>query len=233
MTEPASRRMPTRIGEAFEFMQKPRSIRYLDHEVVPFVPMEYVPTGYPYFERYDLRPSDAVGSGTYFEPGDLLVAKITPSFENGKQGIVPELPIPFGIATTEVIPIRGKAGVSDTLFLAHFLLDHSVRADLAGKMEGTTGRQRLGKATLETYPIDLPPIEEQRTIAASLLAIQDAQAARRRELALERERKAVLMHHLFTHGTRGESTKQTEIGEMPENWQAVKLADASQYLQSA
>lgn len=45
------------------------------------------------------------------------------------------------------------------------------------------------------------------------------------ELALERERKAALMEHLFRHGTRGEPTKQTEIGEMPESWDAVKLND--------
>jgi len=31
------------------------------------------------------------------------------------------------------------------------------------------------------------------------------------------------MAHLFTRGTRGEPTKQTPIGEMPESWEAVKL----------
>ena len=41
---------------------------------------------------------------------------------------------------------------------------------------------------------------------------------RQRELVLERERKAALMEHLFTHGTRGEATKQSEIGEIPESW---------------
>lgn len=213
----------TRIGEVFEFTQKPRSVRYGEHETVPFVPMEYVPIGHPYFKRYDLRPSKATGSGTYFESGDLLVAKITPSFENGKQGIIAELPAPFGIATTEVIPVRGVSGVSDTLFLAFFLLGLEVRTDLANKMEGTTGRQRLGKSTLAAYQINLPPLKEQQTIAAALLSIQDAQLARRRELALERERKAALMHHLFTRGTRGGPTKLTEIGEMPEGWEVEPL----------
>ncbi len=42
-------------------------------------------------------------------------------------------------------------------------------------------------------------------------------------MELERERKAALMEYLFTHGTRGESLKQTEIGEMPESWEVVKL----------
>src|SRR5262249_5180566 len=52
---------------------------------------------------------------------------------------------------------------------------------------------------------------------------QAALDSRRRELSLEHERKAALMQHLFTRGTRGESTKQTEIGEMPESWDLVQL----------
>lgn len=53
-----------------------------------------------------------------------------------------------------------------------------------------------------------------------------------REIALERERKAALMEHLFRHGTRGEATKETDIGEMPESWGIVKLGEvvtATQY----
>ncbi len=56
-----------------------------------------------------------------------------------------------------------------------------------------------------------------------LCTVQEAIQARRRELQLERERKAALMQHLFTKGTRGEPTKQTEIGEMPESWQVARM----------
>src|SRR5262249_5317929 len=48
---------------------------------------------------------------------------------------------------------------------------------------------------------------------------------RQRELTLERERKAALMDYLFTHGTRGEARKQTEIGEIPESWEVVQLKE--------
>lgn len=211
------------IGEVFEFTQKPRSVRFSDYELIPFVAMDSVPIGYPYFSRYEMRPSSEITTGTYFERGDLLIAKITPSFENGKQGIVGDMPTPFGVATTEVIPVRGIPGVSDTLFLFYYLLSRRVRSELAGRMEGTTGRQRLAKSSLESWSLLLPPLEEQQAIAHALLAVQKAMEARNRELALERERKAALMDYLFTHGTRGEPTKQTEIGEMPESWQVVEL----------
>src|SRR6266699_425382 len=58
-------------------------------------------------------------------------------------------------------------------------------------------------------------------------AVQRAKKARQRELSLERERKATLMEFLFTHGTRGEPTKQTEIGEIPESWHLTPLGEVA------
>lgn len=66
----------------------------------------------------------------------------------------------------------------------------------------------------------------QREIERTLDCIQQAIHTRGNELALERERKAALMHQLF-HSTRGEATKQTEIGEMPESWPIVQLGSVS------
>lgn len=76
----------------------------------------------------------------------------------------------------------------------------------------------IGVGRLRGINVALPPISEQRAIAHLLRTVQKARDARQRELTLERERKAALMEHLFTHGTRGETTKQTEIGEIPESW---------------
>ena len=100
-----------------------------------------------------------------------------------------------------------------------------VRTLLAGRMQGTTGRQRLGKETLVSLEIPLPPLPEQRAIAHVLQTIQEAKSARQREIALERERKAALMDYLFSYGTKGEPRKQTEIGEIPESWEVVRLGN--------
>lgn len=214
---------PVRLVDAYQFTQKPKGLQFSAFENVPFVPMDFIPIGSTIFERFILKRPEDISSGVYFEPGDLLLAKITPSFENGKQGIIESLPLSFGIASTEIIPIQSVMGISDRDFLFYYLLRSNIRAELAGKMEGTTGRQRLSKSTLENLIIPLPPLPEQRAIAHALRAVQDAKEARQRELELERERKAALMEHLFTHGARGEARKQTEIGEMPESWQVVKL----------
>ena len=213
------------FGDVTTFTRKPSELRYSEYNEIPFVPMELIPVSKLFSEVFTLKPSNKLTSGTYFEPGDILLSKITPSFENGKQCIIEELPTPFGIATTEVIPIREVEGVSDKFYLFYFLLLSDVRSLLAGRMQGTTGRQRLNKEALVNLEIPLPPLPEQRAIAHILHTIHEAKFTRQREIVLERERKAALMDFLFSHGTKGEPRKQTEIGEIPESWEVVKLGN--------
>ena len=85
----------------------------------------------------------------------------------------------------------------------------------------------LQRGDVESIVIPFPPLPEQRAIAHILRAVQAAREARQREVSLERERKAALMAHLFTHGTRGEPTKQTPIGEMPVSWEVKELGEVS------
>jgi type I restriction enzyme, S subunit len=88
-------------------------------------------------------------------------------------------------------------------------------------------KPNISQRVIGSLEIILLPLPEQRAISRALRAIQGAREARLREVALERERKAALMEHLFTHGTRGEATKMTEIGEMPESWKITKLGDVA------
>ncbi len=120
-----------------------------------------------------------------------------------------------------VSPDKDKA---DALFLGYYFLSSSGKEDLIARSKTTT-MTTINQKTLYETELVLPPIREQRAIARTLRAVQEARELRQKELQLERERKAALMQHLFTHGTRSEARKQTEIGEMPESWQVVKLAE--------
>ena len=157
-----------RFEEVATFTKKPKGLRYSEYNEVPFVPMNLIPIATLFSTEFILKPTNKISSGTYFELGDILLAKITPSFENGKQCIIQKLPTPFGIATTEVIPIREVKGVSDKFYLFYYLLVPDVRALLTGKMQGTTGRLRLGAKALAELEIPLPPLAEQHRIVAKL-----------------------------------------------------------------
>lgn len=211
------------IAGWFDFTTKPRGLDLSKNgDEIPFFPMNQIPLGRIRVSEFTPKPLAQLGSGTYVENGDLMVAKITPSFENGKQAIV-DIETDFAYATTEVIPMRGRNGESDTLFLFFYLLHPEVRADLAGKMEGSTGRQRLSKTVLGDRLIPLPPLPEQKKIAHILSTVQRSIEAQERIIQTTTELKKALMHKLFTEGLRNEPQKQTEIGLVPKSWEVVEL----------
>lgn len=152
----------TSIGEVYEFTTKPRGIDLSKYKELPFIPMELISENQRLLHKYEMRKS--FSSGTYVQKGDLVVAKITPSFENGKQGIVTNIPLDFCYATTEVWPLHGINDLSDINYLYYFLKKPDVRNEIAGKMEGSTGRQRVPKSVIAETKIPLPSYEEQLEI---------------------------------------------------------------------
>jgi len=88
-----------------------------------------------------------------------------------------------------------------------------------------TSQPKLALDRIKQIPIRLPPVREQRAIVGALTKVRTATESRRREVALERERKSALMQKLFTYGTRGEARKVTEIGEIPQCWQILPLGE--------
>ena len=142
-TETSQGRQWLRVGDVYEVTRKPRELDTASLPSVPFAPMDAIPLGGEYTPNYTMRTPGEIRSGTYFERGDILVAKITPSFENGKQALATELPTPFGFATTEVIPLRPCNGEHDRRLLFFYLLHPDVRHHVAERMEGATGRQRI------------------------------------------------------------------------------------------
>jgi type I restriction enzyme S subunit len=183
----------TTIGEMYDFTSKPRGLNI--ELPVPFIPMDIVPRNEIYIKKYELR--DSLSSGTYVENGDLLLAKITPSFENGKQGIV-SIDKPYSYATTEVIPIKGKADISDKFYLFYYLLKDDVRKPLTDKMEGSTGRQRLSKTILEETLIPKPPIAEQKDISQTFLSFNEKLSFLNRKKQTLADLFKTLLHELMT-----------------------------------
>lgn len=213
-----------KFGDVATFTKKPKDLRYSEYNEIPFVPMTLVPIATLFSKEFIRKPSDKISSGTYFEPGDILLAKITPSFENRKQCIIKELPTPFGIATTEVIPIREVEGVSDKFYLFYYLLLPDVRALLTERMQGTTGRLRLATKTLAELEIPLPPLAEQGRIVAkieTLFAQLDAaiDSLKKAHAQLQRYRRSILKAAFD-----GELTREWRA-EHSDKWENITLND--------
>lgn len=185
--------------------------------------MEAIPQNGNYEPRYDAKPVEQLSSGTYFEKGDLLISKITPSFENGKQAIADSLPGPFGFATTEVIPLRARGPGHDKRLLFFYLLHPEIRSYIANRMEGSTGRQRVPEPVLLELPYPELSPSDQIAIADTLEHIFRSMEAESRSERAAGAIKRCAMRKLFTRGLRGEPQKDADIGQIPESWELIPL----------
>jgi len=159
----------TSIEQSYEFTSKPRGLNLSKYREIPFIPMEMISENQRLLNRYEMRKK--FSSGTYVQKGDLVIAKITPSFENGKQGIVSDIPLDFCYATTEVWPLHEINGQSNIDYLHYYLKKPDMRNEIAGKMEGSTGRQRVPKNVIAETKIPLPPYEEQVEISNIFISL--------------------------------------------------------------
>ncbi|MGB5156175.1 MAG: restriction endonuclease subunit S [Desulfobacterales bacterium] len=112
------------------------------------------------------------GGLSYFKDADVLLAKMTPCFENGKSGLVAGCLNGIGFGSTEFFVLRG---VKIDPYLLYSIISSDFFID-SGKlmMLGTTGRKRLMKDFVANYQIPLPPLEEQKQIAALFQSIDTA-----------------------------------------------------------
>jgi type I restriction enzyme S subunit len=220
----------SRVGDGYCVTRKPRGLDRSAFPEIPFAAMEAIPQGGAYAPVFTMKPPEAIASGTYFERGDILVGKITPSFENGKQALVNDLPAPFGYATTEVIPLRPRDDGHDPRLLFFYLLHPDVRHYVAERMEGSTGRKRVPENVLLDLPIPLLDLEVQVAMADALEAIQQASSAESRCELMAQDLKRSAMRVLFTRGVNGEAQKETEIGPVPESWEQMPISALGQII---
>ena len=164
--------------------------------------------------------------GTRFRESDVLFARITPCTDNGKIAFIKELPTEFGFGSTEFIVLSPKQDKVDPRFLFYSTKQERIRNYAVGRMKGTTGRQRVpNEVFTEELYLAIPPLPEQKKIAEILITVDEAMEKKRAIIEKTKELKKGLMQELLTRGIGHKKFKKTEIGEIPENWEVVKLKD--------
>ena len=172
-----------------------------DEEKVVFLPMENISVNGD-IDCSEKRTLSEVWNGfTYFRRGDVVVAKITPCFENGKGAYLKGLESDFGFGTTELIVLRPSKAI-DGAFLR--FLTSTKQFLLLGEqyMTGAAGQQRIPSDFVKNYPIGLPPIKEQREILEHIqeksAEIDQAITRAQREIELMREYRTRLISDVVT-----------------------------------
>lgn len=212
-----------------------------DSDEVSFVPMEAVgENGGLNLDRIKLLGE--IGTGyTEFEDDDVVIAKITPCFENGKSAIASGLKNGVAFGTTELHVLRAGNRL-DKQFLFHLTTSHTFRMLGESEMYGAGGQKRVPPEFVKDFRVPLPPLEEQQAIARFLdikTAQIDTLVAKKRELIAKlKEKRSALIARTVTRGLPPEAAKAAGvesncemkpvlaawIDECPQHWIVWKIA---------
>lgn len=162
-----------------------------------FAPMQLLGTRYRDRMAFEERPWGEIKKAyVHFQPRDVIVAKVTPCFENGKAGVAPQLPNSIGAGSSEFCVFRPAQGVDERYLLA-WLSTEDFRRRATVAMTGSVGLKRVPKEVFLSEQIPLAPEAEQKRIADKLdtvLTRVDAVNTRLARVAplLKRFRQSVL-----------------------------------------
>lgn len=138
-----------------------------DNTTVGFTPMAMISEKYGVTPKYEERQWIEVKKNlTHIATGDVVLAKITPCFENSKAGIVGDMPNKVGAATTEVHVFRQYDDLVNHNY-AYLWLKTPIYLEVGEtKMTGTVGQKRVPTDFFASFAMPLPPLEEQKRIVA-------------------------------------------------------------------
>jgi len=221
-----------RLRFAAELNPSKSEVANVDRQTeVSFLPMDAI--GDDGSIRLDeTRPLAQVENGyTYFRDGDVLIAKITPCFENGKGAVVQGLLDGVGFGTTELIVVRPKPKATTSDYLGWLFASPTFRKDAEGAMYGAGGQKRVPDSFVRDYLDAVPPIEEQSAIATFLNRetgkIDALIAEQEKLLTLLAEKRQATISHAVNRGLNPSAPMKDSgvpwLGEVPAHWKVLAL----------
>ncbi len=140
-----------------------------DDVTVGFTPMTLVNNEFGEDPVFEKRKWGEVKNGfTHFADGDLVIAKITPCFENAKSGIIRNYPNSTGAGTTELHVFRTYFSPDLVEFIYLIIKTDRFLENGRKLMSGAVGQKRVPKSYLEELIIPFPPLIEQRVIVSKV-----------------------------------------------------------------
>jgi len=148
-------------------------IALAEEERVSFLPMQNTSESGDIITLQERVFAQVSKGYTRFAENDVLVAKITPCFENGKGGYAKGLLNGIGFGSTEFHIVRAIPGKADSRFLHHLTRSERFRKAGEGSMTGSAGQKRIPSNFIKDFPIFIPPLPEQKKIAEILSGIDN------------------------------------------------------------
>jgi type I restriction enzyme S subunit len=214
-----------RLGEVCQINPVRRStLNRSDETSTSFIPMAAVDEIKGEIIRQETRQYVEVKKGyTYFEEGDVLFAKITPCMQNGKHVVAKGLIGGIGFGSTEFHVIRPNDEIISE-WIHNFIRQSWVLASAMAHFTGAVGQQRVPEYFLGNLLIPLPPLSEQKRIAAILNVqmevVEKARKATQAQLEAAKTLPAAYLRQIFP-----------QLGEeLPDGWRWVRLGEIADFI---
>lgn len=134
-----------------------------------FVPMSHAPTSFRNKLHFDERNWGEIKKAyTNFIDGDVIFAKVTPCFENGKAALVEGLPNGIGAGSSEFFVLRPSNTEVSAKYILGLIKSRDFMHEGAANMTGAVGLRRVPRHFVESYIVPVPPAVEQNRIAQKL-----------------------------------------------------------------
>ncbi|MCD4822329.1 MAG: restriction endonuclease subunit S [Methanococcoides sp.] len=151
-----------------------------------------------------LMPTNSLIMSTRAPVGYVTLVKEKATFNQGCKGLIP--------INKSVFPH----------FYMYFLLKSKEKLK---SISGGSTFQELSKKSLNNFQVPLPHLPEQQKIASILSKVDEHISQTKAIIEKTEELKNGLMQQLFTKGIGHTEFKETELGEIPDEWEVCKLGD--------
>ncbi|MBL1261735.1 MAG: restriction endonuclease subunit S [Thiotrichaceae bacterium] len=194
-----------------------------------FIPMEKLKTDSIILD--EIRVIDDVYDGyTYFENSDVLMAKVTPCFENKNIAVAKGLVNGIGFGSSEIYVLRVNERVSNK-FLYYRLQEDSFMDIATAAMTGAGGLKRVPSEVVNNYMASLPAVSEQKIIANFLdhetTKIDTLIEKQQQLIQLLKEKRQAVISHAVTKGLNPDAPMRESgvewLGDVPEHWIVAQL----------
>ena len=138
-----------------------------DSDLVTFLPMENVSETGEIDCSIKKKIADVRSGFSSFAKGDVVVAKITPCFENGKGACLDDLDTDIGFGTTEFINLRPSEKVLSK-YLYMITMTRPFRKLGEEVMTGSAGQKRVSINYIKNFTLGIPSVEEQESILSEI-----------------------------------------------------------------
>lgn len=159
-----------KLGEICEFWPKKSEVKDLDENLkVSFVPMKDIKEKQKYFKTQEIKTIKEVYKWyTYFRNDDVLLAKVTPCFENWKSWIAKDLENWIWFWSSEYYVFRSKKNIILKEYLYYWITTNDFLKNWSKNMSWAVWLKRVTKDFVLNFKIPLPPLQKQKEIVEYL-----------------------------------------------------------------